>query len=81
MKKKVIIACASLVAIIAIALPSFSINPIENSLIQQNFSVIKIGEEPGNTRALWSNIAGTYFCCGPGNVRPDCGSTPDCPNQ
>jgi hypothetical protein len=66
MKKKVIIACASLVAIIAVALPSFSMDGSENSLIQQNFSVIKIGENPGlrtcETQGVFKTGVTTFMC-------------------
>lgn len=69
MKKKIIIACASLVAIIAVAIPSFSIGQSQNSLIQQNFSVIIIGEEP-SSKICYQTMG--YSCSSSGSITYKC---------
>lgn len=37
------------------------------------------GDEKKDKYALYSNPEGTFYCCGEGNVRPDCMETPKCP--
>jgi hypothetical protein len=66
MKKKIIIACAALVATIAVALPSFSISLIENSLIQQN------AETLSQDRGKKKFPAGTCDGTGPGFTDVKC---------
>lgn len=55
------------------------VNEIDSSL---NLNVEALARDEGTSYdgALWSNSAGTLYCCGPGNVRdcdeiniPDCG--------
>jgi hypothetical protein len=45
MKKKLIIACGSLIVALAVALPCFSLNQIGNSLMQQNLDILNTNEE------------------------------------
>lgn len=73
MKKKLLLAGA-VVMMAAAAVTGFSAYNKSNmsDLLDANVEALARGEVTDG--ALWSNVSGTRYCCGPGNVR-DCNTT------
>ena len=69
----------SFIALFASFIVAIHASGHSDTFLNANVEALANREIIKNDGALWSNAAGTRYCCGPGNVR-DCSkeTTPDC---